>query len=940
MNENIVSKNSFTFETVIGRGGFGKVWKVIEKKTKIIYAVKEMSKVKIIDKKSQKSVLFERELLSRIRNSFIVNLIYSFQDSENLYLVMDFLKGGDLRYHICKNRYITEEQTKFFLGCLILGLEYIHSLNLIHRDIKPENLLMDSRGYLRITDFGISSIYQNNKKNAYDTSGTPGYMAPEVITGNNHCKVVDYFAMGIIGFELMMGERPYKGNSRKEIKEQMIMFQVEIKEDDIPLGWSVEAANFFNKLLIREPENRLGYNGINEIKNDEWFFGLSFKDLYRKKVISPYLPFAEENFDKKYCNYEEKNSLMTIERYNEIMNSSLYEKIFINYTYYPLADINYEKIKINNTNRTMIKKTKKNSKKNSPDKNILIKSGDNFKTNNKILGNIYHIRHISNDIGIRPETNTFIPLSNRKQEIRLNRIHKKLMIDFRLTNNNSDNYLKQYLNFSKHRRKKNLLFLTNINEKNSRSASLNDHTLNNRSLDKAKSSNNKEKKLRKEKMFQPIMKKIKLKLAKNIINKHIKSNNKRINNKINSNTKFDNNKNINITNNNIKNCNYFKLINNNFKNNDIKEIKANIYNKINSPKVVKSPPNIVGMNYIYSAKKTNKIINNFNFSNLYNINFNNSKNNNIITLNLNNNTNIDNNLNTTHSNTNNNTNNNTNINNTQNNAIHYHKINKNKTLDKLKKQKRSNQQNINKNSQQKQRNKLENLIHNLYTNVSIKTPLNSPKNKRISIPINNLSQIISPEMCNKIIKKNTYCKNSGQRPSKLVRNYQKSDIKPNKKVRKINLGSIRNLEIGNYLTKKNSKNKILHVSKYNNMNKNGNFKTKKNKKIINEKKFEFKVSIPTFPHGSLYNQFLTNQTINITLSNCFNNSTINEKREKIEIVKPFHRRYASNNGPIDNNNNINIINNTNNNNSKLNNININNNIISKNKIKLQLVNNN
>ena len=182
-----------------------------------------MSKVKIIDKKSEQSVLFERQVLSRIRNPFIVNLIYSFQDSENLYLVLDFLKGGDLRFHICKNRNITEEQTKFFLACLTLGLEFIHSCNLIHRDIKPENLLMDSRGYLRITDFGISSIYKKNKKNAYDTSGTPGYMAPEVITANNHCKVVDFFAMGIIGFELMMGERPYKGKSRKEIKEQMIM---------------------------------------------------------------------------------------------------------------------------------------------------------------------------------------------------------------------------------------------------------------------------------------------------------------------------------------------------------------------------------------------------------------------------------------------------------------------------------------------------------------------------------------------------------------------------------------------------------------------------------------------------------------------------------------------------------------------------------------------
>ena len=111
-----------------------------------------MSKVKIIYKKSKKSVLFERELLSCFRYSFIVNLIYSFQDTDNLYLVMDFLKSGDSLYHICKNRHITEGQTKFILGCLTLDLQYIHLHNLIHRDHKPENLLMDSNGYLRITD--------------------------------------------------------------------------------------------------------------------------------------------------------------------------------------------------------------------------------------------------------------------------------------------------------------------------------------------------------------------------------------------------------------------------------------------------------------------------------------------------------------------------------------------------------------------------------------------------------------------------------------------------------------------------------------------------------------------------------------------------------------------------------------------------------------------
>ena len=859
-----------------------------------------MSKVKIIDKKSEKSVLFERQLLSRIRNPFIVNLIYSFQDYENLYLVMDFLKGGDLRYHICKNRNITEDQTRFFLSCLILGLEFIHSHNLIHRDIKPENLLMDSKGYIRITDFGISSVFNKNKKNAYDTSGTPGYMAPEVITGNNHCKVVDYFAMGIIGFELMMGERPYKGKSRKEIKEQMIMHQVEIKEEDIPLGWSIEAANFFNKLLIREPQNRLGFYGINDIKNNEWFSGINFKELYKKKLKSPYKPISDENFDRKYCNFEEKNSLMTLERYKEIMNSNLYEKIFINYTYYPLADINNDKNKINiHNHKKIIKISGKNSKKTSPDRNI---KSNLIKNNKYLLKEIFHIRHFSNDIGITSDINSFIPLSNRKQEIKFNRINKKYLQNFRLTNNNSDYYLKQYLNYSKTKRKKKFLHLTNINEKNSRSVSFNNKTIDNKSLEKSKRNNNNnnyEKKMRKDKTIKPIMRKIKLKLAKNIIKKHIKSNNLINPGKINTIINIDSNNNKTNINNN--GGNYFKLINN--KN---IECKKSIFKKLNSPKNLKSPTSTLGINYMYSAKKPYKktILNQFNLSNLCNLNVYNNKN--IVTLNINNNTTTNNNINT-------NTNTNNNLINSPNNNIHYHKINNINTLTKIRKQKKISKKNQNINNNQKQKNKLENIIQNIYTNICIKNPLNSPTSKRISIPlVNNLSQVIPQDICNKIIKKNTNFKNSRQQPNKLVKNTQKSDSKTNNKIKKINLSSIQNLDAGNYLTKKNSRNKILQLSKNNNIiNNNGYVKINKNKKSFKDKKLEFKLSIPSFPQSSMYNQFLTNQTINITLSNCFNNSTINEKKDKIEGVKPIHRRYASINYPVSNNtinNNMNNIN--------------------------------
>lgn len=107
----LVTRNLFDFKYVIGKGGFGKVWKVIEKKTNTTYALKEMQKLKVIDKHSEKSIKYERELLSRMKHPFIVNMIYSFQDSDNLYLVLDYLDGGDLRYHICKMRRFTEEQT-------------------------------------------------------------------------------------------------------------------------------------------------------------------------------------------------------------------------------------------------------------------------------------------------------------------------------------------------------------------------------------------------------------------------------------------------------------------------------------------------------------------------------------------------------------------------------------------------------------------------------------------------------------------------------------------------------------------------------------------------------------------------------------------------------------------------------------------------------------
>ncbi len=145
----------FQFHYVIGRGGFGKVWKVEKKNSKQFYALKEMSKAKVISKRSERSVMNERRILAHLSHPFIINMSYAFQDRDNLYLVMDLLAGGDLRYHFSKRHKFTEIETsilemkpflEFFIACIIIGLEYVHSNGIIHRDIKPENLVFDSDG--------------------------------------------------------------------------------------------------------------------------------------------------------------------------------------------------------------------------------------------------------------------------------------------------------------------------------------------------------------------------------------------------------------------------------------------------------------------------------------------------------------------------------------------------------------------------------------------------------------------------------------------------------------------------------------------------------------------------------------------------------------------------------------------------------------------------
>ena len=331
-----------------------------------------MSKVKIIDKNCEKSIKGEREILSKLHHSFIVNMYCAFQDFENLYLVMDLLTGGDLRYHYCRIRRFTEEETKFFIGCVLLGLEYIHNNNILHRDIKPENLVSDENGYIRITDFGIAKT--NKLDNSAETSGTPGYMAPEVILSKNYTFTVDFFAIGAIGYEFMLGKRPYNGDNRKQIRHLILKSQVQIDKDKV--DWSEESVDFINKCLKRIESRRLGYlHGIKELKEHKWFENFNWDELFNKKLIAPFIPKKEGNYDKSYCEVDENCGEETKIRYASYTERKNFDKLFFGYTYVNLDLVNYFINENTSTKR----------QKNSQNKNDNVNKKERIGKNNMII---------------------------------------------------------------------------------------------------------------------------------------------------------------------------------------------------------------------------------------------------------------------------------------------------------------------------------------------------------------------------------------------------------------------------------------------------------------------------------------------------------------------------------------------------------------------------
>ena len=395
-----------------------------------------MSKAKIIDKKCIDSILGEKSLLSELHHPFIVNMIYSFQDHDYLYLVMDLLPGGNLRYHLGIRNSFNERQIKFLIGCIMIGLKYIHGQKILHRDIKPENLVFDHNGYLRITDFGIAKHYVvNNKK---DTSGTVGYLAPEVLCNVNHNYSIDYYAVGIITYELMYGHRPYIGKTKHEVKQLILTRQAEIDYDDLPDGFSNDIADFINKLIQRKPKNRLGKDSIYEVIEHPWFNEFDWDNVAKKKTKAPYLPKFGDNFDKKYCLKANKIGTDTMERYKNIMKEENYNSVFKEFDCTKIPD-ELKGFKINLKNDSSSANNNNNNVTSNISTTTISRNNKNENKDNNFINNLNnnlsnkHVAHSKMRSKINHHDNN--NNNNNNIEIKLN--PNNLM---RTSNNISKNY--------------------------------------------------------------------------------------------------------------------------------------------------------------------------------------------------------------------------------------------------------------------------------------------------------------------------------------------------------------------------------------------------------------------------------------------------------------------------------------------------------------------
>jgi len=318
-----IKNEDFERLKLIGKGSFGDVFLVKLKSNEKIYAMKILDKEKIKSYDQEEHTKSERDLMVKINCPFIVDIKYAFQDKQYLYMVTEFMQGGEMFFHLFKEKRFTNEKAKFYLVEIILAIEFLHKNNMMYRDLKPENVLLDKNGHIKITDFGLSKILSRENEKTYTICGTPQYLAPEILSSEGYDNAIDWWSLGCLMYKMLIGIDAFKFSKNQSLSPEM--YEIEIL---IPDYVTKEANDLIRKLLVINPKKRLGSGpgGADKIKNHSYFKDIDWEKAWNKELTPPFIPDIKDDLDLKYfdkgftdenlesfSSEEESSSLKTID---------------------------------------------------------------------------------------------------------------------------------------------------------------------------------------------------------------------------------------------------------------------------------------------------------------------------------------------------------------------------------------------------------------------------------------------------------------------------------------------------------------------------------------------------------------------------------------------------------------------------------------------------